>query len=64
MEDRSMVAVTHLALLGVRKQGAAFRVFIQKKGAVRMGCSFRYVSGPVCIGEEYHSSDVSGADGT
>ncbi len=29
-----------------------------------MGCSFRYVSGPVCIGEEYHSSDVSGADGT
>ena len=37
---KALVAVAHLALLGVKKQEAAFWGYQQKKRAVHEGCSF------------------------
>ena len=39
-KSKALVAVTHLALLGVKRQEAAFWVFIQKKKAVLRDCFF------------------------
>ena len=39
-EGKRQVAVTHLASLGVKKQGAAFWGYRQKRRAVLRGCSF------------------------
>ena len=44
-EGKSLVAVTHLASLGVKKQEAAFWGYRQKKRAVLRGCSFMVMSG-------------------
>ena len=38
---KALVAVTHLALLGVREQEAAFWASVTEEGAAFMGCSFR-----------------------
>jgi len=45
-EGKSLIAVTHLALLGVKKQEAAFwgkanEIAIRKKRAVPVDCSFK-----------------------